>query len=473
MDDALRVQASAPARPAPSFRPACTGMLQRYGDGTCGCGFEETHEEDLLQRSPSEASAGPALAPPIVRDVLASPGRPLEPATRASMERSLGHDFGSVRIHTSARAAESARAVHARAYTVGSDVVFADGRYAPGTSDGRRLLAHELAHVVQQSGALASRRSIVVQTESDPAEREAEQVLRSTTTAEPSSQLTRSSVRSVQRQYMPHGEPNPMDDPRVHPSGAPGAATCGRPAHCPPAFCQPYSSASFATHMRTKMLPGLMLGIAVAVDSRVVSLWHDHLLGGTTLQDLTSTFGGDFAKSRSTKKATDFLLGALRTSLTTSPPTFPPMSSHVTFPLESRVGPEIAELDDPTGPNQMNFSIPRDVAGNLAGGIGKNQRACKSGARPSPFDDERLAKGSVTVVRDPRGDIFVYPIINYTVKDTIDLCPGDCGTKAEQVATVPISQFEATGISGDVPFTVEFTNAPPFFTIPASSPPSP
>ena len=158
MDGGLHVAVRAPARPAPSFTPVRAGLLQRCGDGTCGCGCEETHDEDLLQRSPSDASAGPALAPPIVHDVLGSPGRPLEPGTRATMERSFGHDFGSVRVHTDARAAESARAVHARAYTVGSDVVFADGRYAPGTEDGRRLLAHELAHVVQQGSGAGRRR---------------------------------------------------------------------------------------------------------------------------------------------------------------------------------------------------------------------------------------------------------------------------------------------------------------------------
>lgn len=153
MDGALRVQASAPARPAPSFTPVRTGLLQRCGDGTCSCGCDETQENDLLLRSPSDASAGPALAPPIVHDVLASPGRPLEPTTRDAMERSFGHDFGRVRVHTDARADASARAVSAVAYTIGPDVVFAAGRYSPDTGSGRRLLAHELTHVVQQNGS--------------------------------------------------------------------------------------------------------------------------------------------------------------------------------------------------------------------------------------------------------------------------------------------------------------------------------
>jgi len=89
--------------------------------------------------------------PPVVNEALRSPGKPLDSATRSFFESRLGHDFGGVRVHTDARAAESAAAVNALAYTVGRDVVFGAGRYAPDASDGRRLLAHELAHVVQQS----------------------------------------------------------------------------------------------------------------------------------------------------------------------------------------------------------------------------------------------------------------------------------------------------------------------------------
>ncbi len=78
-------------------------------------------------------------------------GAPLEPSVRAPLESCLGHDFGHVRIHADAGAARSAGALHARAYTVGHDIVVGAGGYAPGTSDGRRLLAHELTHVVQQA----------------------------------------------------------------------------------------------------------------------------------------------------------------------------------------------------------------------------------------------------------------------------------------------------------------------------------
>jgi hypothetical protein len=90
------------------------------------------------------------------------------------MEARFGHDFGRVRVHTDTRAAESARAVNALAYTVGRDVVFGAGRYTPETGEGERLVAHELAHVVQQAGVSSSDASLSLAPQNDPAEREAD-----------------------------------------------------------------------------------------------------------------------------------------------------------------------------------------------------------------------------------------------------------------------------------------------------------
>ena len=149
-------------------------------------------------------------------------------------------------------------------------------------------------------------------------------------------------------------------------------------------------------------------------------------------------------------------------------------SSRVSLDIAGLIPGAIAELGDPAAVHQMNFNKPRDVPGNLAGGIGTDQKACPAGAQPSPFNDERHARGTVELVRGDGRRVTVTPAITYTVKDTIDLCPGDCGTVLEQLATVPLSQFEATGISGDVPFTVEFP-APALdsFTIPAPEGPEP
>jgi hypothetical protein len=82
-----------------------------------------------------------------------SDGRPLEAPLREDLETRLGHDFSRVRIHTGERADQATRSIGARAYTSGADIVFARGEYDPMRSDGRRLLAHELVHVVQQDAA--------------------------------------------------------------------------------------------------------------------------------------------------------------------------------------------------------------------------------------------------------------------------------------------------------------------------------
>ncbi|MEZ4727617.1 MAG: DUF4157 domain-containing protein [Caldilineaceae bacterium] len=114
-----------------------------------------------LQRRSTDHSY-PTEAPTIVIDVLRSPGKPLDPTTRTYMETRFGHDFSQVRVHTDSRAAESAEAVNALAYTVGRDVVFGTGQYQPETGEGKRLMAHELAHVVQQTGGQQNRTALAV-----------------------------------------------------------------------------------------------------------------------------------------------------------------------------------------------------------------------------------------------------------------------------------------------------------------------
>jgi hypothetical protein len=144
-------------------------MVQRCGCGgsapaggtcaACAAGHQD-EEEKVVQRAPESGAAPPATAappaaaaPPSVHATLASSGRALDAPVRSHMESHFGADFGSVQVHTDPSAAASAGDVEARAYTVGPHVVFAPGEYAPDTNDGRKLLAHELAHVVQQGAA--------------------------------------------------------------------------------------------------------------------------------------------------------------------------------------------------------------------------------------------------------------------------------------------------------------------------------
>jgi len=151
----------------------------------CACGgaagasdeCESCRSKRLERKRTSSWSQGsPSVAPPIVHDVLNSPGQPLDAGARNFMEPRFDYDFSRVRIHAGPLAAASARAVGAQAYAVGHDVVFAEGKYAPSTTEGRKLLAHELSHVVQQADAAPAPGSgLTIGSESDSSEREADQ----------------------------------------------------------------------------------------------------------------------------------------------------------------------------------------------------------------------------------------------------------------------------------------------------------
>jgi hypothetical protein len=112
--------------------------------------MEEDAEETLQPKEGPGRTPGVMPGAQVWANALRSGGQPLPRAVRAFFEPRFGHDFSQVRIHTDARAAESARAVNAAAYTVGRDMVFDAGHYAPEIASGRALLAHELVHVVQQ-----------------------------------------------------------------------------------------------------------------------------------------------------------------------------------------------------------------------------------------------------------------------------------------------------------------------------------
>jgi Domain of unknown function (DUF4157) len=119
-----------------------------------------------------------APAPPVARDALRSAGRPLDPATRRTMQQRFGCDFSHVRVHADPLAARAATALHADAYTIGSDIVFGPGRYAPDTARSTRLIAHELAHVLQQHGTPRTAGELLIDGAGEPqAERAADAVM--------------------------------------------------------------------------------------------------------------------------------------------------------------------------------------------------------------------------------------------------------------------------------------------------------
>jgi hypothetical protein len=122
----------------------------------CSCGGtcdECQGKTEMVQRTGSNSAGSLATAPSIVHRALQSSSRPLDITTRAFMESRLGRDFSGVRVHTDATAAQSALAVNALVYTVKRDIVFGQGQFTPTSDAGRRILAHELVHVVQQGEA--------------------------------------------------------------------------------------------------------------------------------------------------------------------------------------------------------------------------------------------------------------------------------------------------------------------------------
>ena len=159
----------------PNSGPATGNSLQRQcacGQHTGGerCGDCKKREKMRLQRH-ANGSATPAIAPPIVDEVLHSPGQPMDAQTRALFEPRFDADFSGVRLHTDTRSEQSASAVNALAYAVGSHIVFGANQYAPQAETGRRLLAHELTHTLQQLPGNSSSIAIV---DSAQQEREAE-----------------------------------------------------------------------------------------------------------------------------------------------------------------------------------------------------------------------------------------------------------------------------------------------------------
>ncbi len=130
------------------FSKSDDGLAQRQVSNV------EEEDEEMVQTKP--AYGGPAAAVPAAEEAqvrpVSSSGRPLDMTARSYMESRFGYNFGNVMVHTDSQATEVARNLNAKAFTLGSDIVFGSGQYEPGTAEGDRLLAHELAHVVQQGG---------------------------------------------------------------------------------------------------------------------------------------------------------------------------------------------------------------------------------------------------------------------------------------------------------------------------------
>lgn len=200
----------APAAGAPSIQSELSApALQRRADPETAC--PHCADDGQLHLSPSAAGSGmyDSPLPSVVSDVLSSEGEPLDTDTLSFFEPRFEHDFGKVRVHSDARAADSAKSLGARAWTTGRDVVFAAGEYRPSTPQGKRLLAHELTHVVQQgSGTPGAPQG--VSRPSDPSEREADQVADQVMQAPAASQGATADSASAARSSSGSGEGGSM-----------------------------------------------------------------------------------------------------------------------------------------------------------------------------------------------------------------------------------------------------------------------
>jgi hypothetical protein len=168
---------------AASATPRHAGVLMRQ----CACGnhalggeCESCRHSARLPRKPwpgvgeATATRDASLVPPVITEVLSATGQPLSPMVRTLLEPRFGHDFSTVRVHVGAQAAASAHAVAARAFTVGQHVVFGRGQYQPATRSGLELIAHELAHTIQQRAAPAAGTPTRISAVHDSAEIEAD-----------------------------------------------------------------------------------------------------------------------------------------------------------------------------------------------------------------------------------------------------------------------------------------------------------
>jgi Domain of unknown function (DUF4157) len=157
VDDPLEREADAVADrvmrmpdPAPSISAAPPRIRRKCAD------CEEEDEEKKVLMKPAGAAGSAGAVPPIVHQLLREPGRPLDAATRAFFEPRFGLDFSAVRLHLGPLADASARGVRAQAFAFGQDLVFRSGHFNPNSPSGKRLIAHELAHVAQQNKGLAA-----------------------------------------------------------------------------------------------------------------------------------------------------------------------------------------------------------------------------------------------------------------------------------------------------------------------------
>jgi hypothetical protein len=198
----------------PNFPPPISDAPPQISRKCAAC---EKNARTLRTNQTSSSNTADEQVPSIVYEVLRTPGQPLDANLRGFFERPFGQDFSQVRIHSDESASKSAKALNARAYTVRNDIVFGTREWAPGSDEGKRLLAHELTHVVQQSDS----------GQSTAAQREVDESSADTPTAAPDTSIRLFTViQAVQSAYeaaqqeLAQGEADPQVQEYVQTLGA-------------------------------------------------------------------------------------------------------------------------------------------------------------------------------------------------------------------------------------------------------------
>jgi len=465
----------------------------------------------MVSRS-TDGAAVAGEAPASVHATLTSPGQPLTPAERAFFEPRFGMDFSQVRVHTDDLAQQSARDVHALAYTVGSHVVFGAGRYAPSSTEGQRLLGHELTHVVQQSQAeLRVRRKTQEPGVCDPGQ---------LGTLGPDFRKSEADVQKMGLQekyvihhpipdkdfvlYCPHKSTRPLkklvpctnvywigdadksgkgrgkaevwaqqegetslywgfvkktnlqDTPCVRT----GVTTVEhvRPApensplplnECDDAlFCQPFSNHTEISEAKWSVNKMLHLFVFPTLTDDAKDLWINFLrrrpgadMTPTVFKSPDSPLAKKFGENELTKDLQELIIQNIVDNSNKLP-----IDVYTDKPIFYRVG-LLADPSVLSTPLEFEDVLADPDTALTAGGAGGMDRRNVVGEIAiEPFE------------RNPDTGIQYYNIftnLQFIVQDTIDFCPGKCGSWLEQKAlTINLSRLEASGEAFDVPFEI-------------------
>jgi hypothetical protein len=437
--------ASTPAR----LQRMCKCGSKAGGGSSCDkCGKDD--DRKVLQRKAS-SDRDVGEVPPIVYDVLRSPGQPLDAETRAFFEPRFGHDFSRVRVHTNRQAADSALSISARAYTVGRDIAFGKGEYVPTTFEGKRLLAHELTHVVQQDSSFSLSDSIAFSSGSSVAEAQAE--------ANASIVLEASYTSRVQGSQ-------PTTATSLQMARNPG---CDKGEQ---AECQPYSYQAIAeaahSYLTTVWLP--LSGFA---GSEVQSIWETYLNKALGSPRPSKTFDAPgsavvqgFINHETTALAEKMIVTKALDRLRTRPLDIP-VGVATEVPTTELVSPgDIWQLLNSGGDAEMCFGGTFSIPGNIAGGVGVGQDSRNAWGTfyVTKYETHKpVDRARGTTASESTGIRYtILPKLTFYVDDVVDFCPGNSGGYLAKPITQPMSNLEATGdkfgpvYAADVPFRVIF-----------------